>query len=144
MNHHQCWQSESVHHIVMIYNFIISHSRENKIYYKSGLEMVFSKVICRDGSRTKGLVWILIIQNSKIWNLKIRNLSILNLKIENLKIRNSKIRNLKIQNLKIWNLKIRNWKLKSERAFIPTGVRFENFFGTYLCRQSTLVLDVQP
>ena len=75
---------------------------------------------------------------------KIQNLNNWNLKIWNSKIRNSKIRNSKIQNLNIWNLKIRNWKLKSERAIFWAGVRFKNFFGTYLCRQSTLVFEVQP
>ena len=29
-------------------------------------------------------------------------------------------------------------------AFLGVGVRFKNFFGTYLCRQSTLVLEVKP
>ena len=29
-------------------------------------------------------------------------------------------------------------------AFFGVGVRFKNIFGTYLCRQSTLVLKVQP
>ena len=51
-----------------------------------------------------------------------------------------RIPNLKIQNTKIPILKTRNWKLK---GLFQAGVRFENFFGTYLCRLSTLVLEVQ-
>ena len=30
------------------------------------------------------------------------------------------------------------------RAIFVVWVRFKNFFGTYLCRQSTLVLEIQP
>ena len=30
------------------------------------------------------------------------------------------------------------------KAIFEVGVRSKNFFGTYLCKQSTLVLEVQP
>ena len=32
----------------------------------------------------------------------------------------------------------------SFRAVFGVGVRFRNMFGTYLCSQSTLLLEVQP
>ena len=45
---------------------------------------------------------------------------------------------------KFENLEFENSELKRERAFFRPGIWFENFFGTYLCRQPTLVLEVQP
>ena len=69
-----------------------------------------------------------------------------NLKIYNLKIRNFKLRNLNIWNLTIRNSEFENSELKIEKlmVFFWAGVRFKNFFETYLCRQSTLVLEEQP
>ena len=62
--------------------------------------------------------------------------------------------------IKIWNwnlkfnLEIETWNWTqfgpffaifwSFRAIFGVGVRFKYFFGTYLCRQSTLVLEVKP
>ena len=60
---------------------------------------------------------------------------------KNSEFENSEFENFEFENSEFENLEL---KIESERAFIPTGIRFENFFGTYLCQQSTLVLEVQP
>ena len=56
-------------------------------------------------------------------------------------VTNSEFENLELENLEFQNLEL---KIEKWKGFFRGGVRLENFFGTYLCRQSTLVLEVQP
>ena len=67
-----------------------------------------------------------------------------NSEFENSEFENLEFRNSEIKNLEFRNSEFENSELKSERAFFWAGVRFKNFFGIYLYRQSTLVLEVQP
>ena len=71
-----------------------------------------------------------------IWNLDFENLELENLKFESLEFENSEFGNLEFEKSE---LKIEKWT-----GFFCAGIWFENFFGTCLCRQSTLVLEVQP
>ena len=66
------------------------------------------------------------------------------MEFENLEFETLEFEHLEFANSDFKNSEYENSELKSERAFFRAGVRFENFFGTYLCRQSTLVLEVQP
>ena len=62
------------------------------------------------------------------------------MEFENSEFENSEFENSELENSEFENSEFENLKWKIEKAW----VRFENFFGTYLCRQSTLVLEVQP
>ena len=57
-----------------------------------------------------------------------------------------KIENSEFETAEFECLEFENFELKIEKTkdFFRAGVRFKNFFETYLCRQSTLVLEEQP
>ena len=67
-----------------------------------------------------------------------------NSEFKNSEFKNSEFENSEFENSELENSEFENLELKVERAFFWAGVGFENFSGTYLCRQSTLVLEVQP
>ena len=75
----------------------------------------------------------------EIGNSEFENSELENSESEISEFENSEFENSKFENSKFENslLKIEKWK-----GFFRAGVRFENFFGTYLSRQSTLVLEV--
>ena len=76
--------------------------------------------------------------------MQFENLEFETSEFEHLEFENSEFKNSEFEISEFDNLEFETSELKSERAFFQAGVRFENFFGTYLCRQSTLVLEVQP
>ena len=65
-----------------------------------------------------------------------------NRKFENLQFENLQLENVQFKNSEFERLEFENSELKSEKlkGFFGAGVRLKNFFGTYLCRQSTLTL----
>ena len=66
-----------------------------------------------------------------------------NLESEYSEYANSEFEKWEFENFEFENSELENLELKSERAFFGLGSGPKKFFGTYLCRQATLVLEVQ-
>ena len=79
-------------------------------------------------------------------NLQFENSEFETSEFEHLEFENSELKNLEFKNSEFEKSEFENseFRIEKRKGFFWAGVRFKNFFGTYLCRQSTLVLEVQP